>query len=216
MSSSNYKTIVSESIGEFRDRGSKFLAYAYPIDTEAETHDWIELQRKAHPKARHWCYAWRLGLDKNSYRANDDGEPSGTAGRPILGQIDSAGLTNVLVIVVRYFGGTLLGTSGLIHAYRESAKEALQTAVVVEKTVLTFIHISFDYGLMSDVMNALKKLSVEIFEKDFNENARITIGIPQDKVAETWLSFKALVLKIDENEAATIEYIGGLKWDLVD
>ena len=216
MSSSNYKTIVSESIGEFRDRGSKFLAYAYPIDTEAETHDWIELQRKAHPKARHWCYAWRLGLDKNSYRANDDGEPSGTAGRPILGQIDSAGLTNVLVIVVRYFGGTLLGTSGLIHAYRESAKEALQTAVVVEKTVLTFIHISFDYGLMSDVMNALKKLSVEIFEKDFNENARITIGIPQDKVAETWLSFKALVLKIDENEAATIEHIGGLKWDLVD
>ncbi len=212
---SKYNTIAGEAIGEFRDRGSKFLAYAYPISDENDVPFWIEVQRKAHPKARHWCYAYRLGLDKNNFRANDDGEPSGTAGKPILGQIDSAGLTNVVVIVVRYFGGTLLGTSGLINAYRESAKDALQNAQIIEKVILTHIKLVFDYGIMSDIMNALKKLNIEITSKDFNEIAILNIGIPQDIVPETWLSFKALVLKIDKDEAATIEHIGGLKWEII-
>lgn len=213
MSTAKYLTIAAASYGEFRDRGSKFMAYAYPIEQEQDTLQWIELQRKAHPKARHWCYAWRLGLDKNSYRANDDGEPSGTAGRPILGQIDSAGLTNVLVIVVRYFGGTLLGTSGLIQAYKESAKEALLAAQIIEKTVCINVKITFDYALMSDVMNAVKKLSLDIRSKDFADTASITVAIPQDAVAPTWLSFKALVMKIDEAEAATLEYLSGIKWE---
>lgn len=213
MSTAKYLTIAAASYGEFRDRGSKFMAYAYPIEQEQDTLQWIELQRKAHPKARHWCYAWRLGLDKNSYRANDDGEPSGTAGRPILGQIDSAGLTNVLVIVVRYFGGTLLGTSGLIQAYKESAKEALLAAQTIEKTVCINVKITFDYALMSDVMNAVKKLSLDILSKDFADTASITVAIPQDAVAPTWLSFKALVMKIDEEEAATLEYLSGIKWE---
>lgn len=213
MSTAKYLTIAAASYGEFRDRGSKFMAYAYPIEQEQDTLQWIELQRKAHPKARHWCYAWRLGLDKNSYRANDDGEPSGTAGRPILGQIDSAGLTNVLVIVVRYFGGTLLGTSGLIQAYKESAKEALLAAQIIEKTVCINVKITFDYALMSDVMNAVKKLSLDILSKDFADTASITVAIPQDAVAPTWLSFKALVMKIDEEEAATLEYLSGIKWE---
>lgn len=213
---SKYQTIADESIGEFRDRGSKFLAYAYPIDSEEETHIWIEHLRREHPKARHWCYAWRLGLDKNNYRANDDGEPSGTAGRPILGQIDSAGLTNVFVIVVRYFGGTLLGTSGLINAYKESAREALQNAQIIEKVVLTYVQIQFDYAIMSDVMNALKKLEINIISKDFGDNASLKIGVPEDLVVETWEKFKALVLKLDAEQAALIKHVGGLKWELLD
>ena len=120
-----YQTIRGESNGEFRDRGSKFIAYAYPVYTEEEWQEKLEAVRKAHPKARHHCYAYRLGLDGHNFRANDDGEPSGTAGRPILGQIDSFGLVNVIVIVVRYFGGTLLGASGLITAYKNSAADAL-------------------------------------------------------------------------------------------
>jgi uncharacterized YigZ family protein len=211
---SKYNTIKNESFGEFRDRGSKFLAYAYPIDSEEDTYIWIEHLKKEHPKARHWCYAWRLGLDKNNYRANDDGEPSGTAGRPILGQIDSAGLTNVLVVVVRYFGGTLLGTSGLINAYKEGAREALQNAQIIEKIVLTYIKIQFDYAIMSDVMNALKKLEINIIAKDFSDNATLKIGVPQDLVEENWEKFKASVLKLDAEQAALIKHIGGLKWEL--
>ncbi len=213
MISSKYLTLAETATGEFRDRGSKFLAYAYPIEEETEAQIHIEQLRKEHPKARHWCYAWRLGLDKNSFRANDDGEPSGTAGRPILGQIDSANLTNVVVIVVRYFGGTLLGTSGLINAYREAAKEALASAKIIEKTVCTSVTLTFDYALMSDVMNALKKLNLEVTDKIYGDNALLKIDVPQDIVAETWLKFKALILKKDLDEANTVPHIGGLKWE---
>lgn len=213
MISSKYLTLAETATGEFRDRGSKFLAYAYPIEEETEAQIHIEQLRKEHTKARHWCYAWRLGLDKNSFRANDDGEPSGTAGRPILGQIDSANLTNVAVIVVRYFGGTLLGTSGLINAYREAAKEALASAKIIEKTVCTSISLTFDYAIMSDVMNALKKLNIEVTDKIYGDNALLKIDVPQDIVAETWLKFKALILKKDLDEANTVPHIGGLKWE---
>jgi uncharacterized YigZ family protein len=214
MISSKYLTLADTATGEFRDRGSKFLAYAYPIEEETEVQIHIEQLRKEHPKARHWCYGWRLGLDKNSFRANDDGEPSGTAGRPILGQIDSANLTNVVVVVVRYFGGTLLGTSGLINAYREAAKETLVSAKIIEKVVCTNITLTFDYALMSDVMNALKKLNIEVIDKVFGDNALLTIAVPQDIVTETWLKFKALILKKDLDEANTVAHIGGLKWEL--
>jgi len=130
-----YQTIFESSIGEFKDRGSKFIAYAYPVYTEKDWQKHLEEVKKLHFKARHHCYAYRLGLDGNQFRANDDGEPSGTAGRPILGQIDSFGLTNVFVVVVRYFGGTKLGTSGLINAYRESTATAFRNAQIIEKTV---------------------------------------------------------------------------------
>ena len=128
-----YKTLSKESMAENKDRGSKFIAYSYPLSIEADFTAFLDKLKKEHPKARHHCFAWRLGIDSNRYRANDDGEPSGTAGRPILGQIDSLGLTNVGVIVVRYFGGTLLGTSGLIEAYRDSTAEALRNAEIIEK-----------------------------------------------------------------------------------
>jgi uncharacterized YigZ family protein len=210
---SKYKTISEGTIGEFRDKGSKFLAYSYPIRAEEEVAPHIEILRKEHPKARHWCYAWRIGLDKNNYRANDDGEPSNTAGRPILGQIDSFGLTNVLIIVVRYFGGTLLGTSGLIQAYRESASDALSQAEIIENVVCDFYQITFDYAQMPDVMNALKKMNIELKSKDFAEKGNVQIAIPIDEIDETLLRFKALVLKKTEEEAMLFETIEGV--DLV-
>jgi uncharacterized YigZ family protein len=130
-----YLTIAATSLGEFKEKGSKFLAYAYFVSNESDIKEKLDLLKKEHFKATHHCYAYRLGTDGKNYRANDDGEPSGTAGRPILGQIDSFGLTNLLIVVVRYYGGTKLGTSGLINAYRESAKEALSNAEKIEKII---------------------------------------------------------------------------------
>lgn len=204
----SYRTIVSESTGEFKDRGSKFIAYAAPVFTEMDCHTHLENIRKLHPKARHHCYAYRLGLDKNNYRANDDGEPSGTAGRPILGQIDSFELTNVMIVVVRYFGGTLLGTSGLIHAYKSSAAEALQQAEMEERIVEDIYNITFDYALMSNVMNAVKKLNVEIIKQEFENEGKLEIAIRQSEVPQTLLQLKSLIgnLRIEEvKEETTIE-----------
>ena len=199
-----YKTIALTSIGEFKDKGSKFIAYAIPLDChaiarndnlEADFPLFLEKIKKEHPKARHYCYAWRVGMDGNSYRANDDGEPSGTAGRPILGQIDSFGLTNVGVVVVRYFGGTLLGTSGLIAAYKESTAEAFRQAEIVDKIIEDIFEIKFEYDKMPDVMNALKRLNIKVLSQEFNESGIINIGIRQSESEQTTLHFRALVLK---------------------
>lgn len=200
-----YQTITSETIGEFKDRGSKFIAYAYPVFTESKCQQQLESVRKLHPKARHHCYAYRLGLDKNNYRANDDGEPSGTAGRPMLGQIDSFDLTNVIIIVVRYFGGTLLGTSGLINAYKSSAADALAKAEIVERIVEEVYQLKFDYALMSNVMNAVKKLNIEITQQHFENEASIEIAIRQSEVQNTLLQLKALIgnLRMEEVDAET-------------
>lgn len=130
-----YKTITSPTQAEFKDKGSRFIAFAYPIRTLADVKKYLDPLKEEHHKARHWCYAYRLGVDGTQFRANDDGEPSGSAGRPILGQIDSVGVTDVLVVVVRYFGGTLLGVPGLIHAYKEATAQALAVAEVVEKNI---------------------------------------------------------------------------------
>lgn len=200
-----YKTIAAPTTGEFKDRGSKFMAYATPLrpeaSNEADFSIFLEKIKKEHPKARHHCFAWRVGLDGNRYRANDDGEPSGTAGRPILGQIDAFGLTNIGVVVVRYFGGTLLGTSGLIAAYRESTAEALRQAVIEERIVEDFFEIRFEYNKMPDVMNALKKLSINILSQKFEEAGCLTFGIRQTEVEEKLLQIKALILKISIEEA---------------
>ena len=188
-----YRTISTRSTGEFKDRGSKFLAYAFPVFSEAECRQHLEALRKLHPKARHYCYAFRLGSNGEHYRTNDDGEPSGTAGRPILGQIDSLGLTNVLVIVVRYFGGTLLGTSGLIQAYKLSASDALAFAEIIERTVENVYRLTLDYTLLGNVMNAIKKLQLEILQQDFGDTAALEIAIRQSEAAATLRQLKALV-----------------------
>ena len=207
----SYKTIKSESRGEFKDRGSKFIAYAYPVYTAEDWQARLEEIRKTHPKARHHCYAYRLGLDNNNFRANDDGEPSGTAGRPILGQIDHFQLTNIIVIVVRYFGGTLLGTSGLINAYKNSSAAALRQAQTVNKTVEDIFKLRFDYALMSDIMNAVKKLGLEIVSKDFDNSAQLEIAVRKSKVTQTLKQIKANAAKVRIEEADELKSIEGLE-----
>ena len=205
-----YKTLSKESMAEYKDRGSKFIAYAYPLSIEADFTAFLEKLKKEHPKARHHCFAWRLGMDGYRYRANDDGEPSGTAGRPILGQIDSFGLTNVGVIVVRYFGGTLLGTSGLIEAYRESTAEALRNAEIIEKIIEDTFEIIFEYDKMPNVMNALKKLNINILSQDFNENGVIKISIRQSETDEKLIQIRAQIMKISVEETQTREDTEGV------
>ncbi|MCW5922582.1 MAG: YigZ family protein [Saprospiraceae bacterium] len=206
----HYHTLAAPATGEFKDRGSKFIAYAWPTSSEAEALAHVEALRKEHFKARHHCFAWRLSPDGSHFRANDDGEPSGTAGRPILGQIDAFGLTEVVVVVVRYFGGTLLGTSGLINAYREAAAEALRSAAIVEKIVKDTFVLDFDYALMPDVMNALKKLDINILREEYGERGLLEIGIRQSEVKDTFLKIKALLWKVSQEEAATLDWPAGL------
>ena len=209
--SDQYKTIAGASQGEFKDRGSKFIAYAFPCYTQEDWQNNLEEVKKEHFKARHHCYAYRIGMDQNNFRANDDGEPSGTAGRPILGQIDSFELTNVFIVVVRYFGGTKLGTSGLINAYRTGAQEALNNATIIEKTVEDVYEINFSYALMSEVMNGVKKLDLEILEQLFENEGHLEIAIAQSQVEETLRKLRALIAKVRIEEIDQIETIEGLE-----
>lgn len=207
----SYHTITTPGTGEFKDRGSKFFGYAAPARTEEEAMAYIESLRKEHFKARHHCFAWRLGLDGQRFRANDDGEPSGTAGRPILGQIDSMELTDVVVVVVRYFGGVLLGTSGLIQAYREAAAEALKQAEVIEMVVKDHFCFDFDYAIMPEVMHTLKTMGVEIFKEEFGNRGMIEVGIRQRDVEDTLLNIKASLWKVSTEEAATLDWPPGME-----
>lgn len=201
----DYLTIASMSEGLYKEKGSKFFAYAFPVDSDEDIKEQLEWTKKEHPKARHHCFAFRLGMDQNQYRANDDGEPSGTAGKPILGQIDSFGLTNVFVVVVRYFGGTKLGVPGLIHAYKTSTIDAFEQAEIITKTVENKYVITFGYEVMSEVMNALKKWSINVISQDFLETATIVISIPKSESESTLLHLKASILKITTEEAETKE-----------
>ena len=208
-----YQTILGESTGEYREKGSKFFAYAYPVYSEKEWQARLEEVKQIHPKARHFCFAYRLGLDGNQFRANDDGEPSGSAGRPILGQIDSFNLVNVIVIVVRYFGGTKLGVSGLIHAYKVSTADAFENASIIKKTVEDIYQLTFEYALMSEVMNAVKKLALEVIVKDFGNIGRLEIAIRQSEVEEMLPSLKAKVAKVRIEEIHKIENIDGFEME---
>ncbi|HZH54819.1 MAG TPA: YigZ family protein, partial [Sphingobacteriaceae bacterium] len=152
-----YRTILKPSEGIFRDRGSKFIGYAYPMTDENNLKDLLGEVKALHPKARHHCYAYRLTPDRSVFRINDDGEPSGSAGRPILNTLLSYDVTNVLIVVVRYFGGTLLGVPGLINAYKAAAKEALDAAEIVEKTVNDIYELTFEYLSLNDVMRVVKE-----------------------------------------------------------
>jgi uncharacterized YigZ family protein len=205
-----YQTIKSTSYGLYKEKGSKFEAYAYPVEAEEDVEDALREVRKMHPKARHHCFAYRLGMDQNQFRANDDGEPSGTAGRPILGQIDSFGLTNTLIVVVRYFGGTLLGASGLIRAYRSAAAGALEQANMVQKTQKNRYRISFHYRLMSPLMNAIKKLNLHIDRQDFGTSASLDIAIPQSESTEKLRQLKAQVAGLHLGEVDQKTKVDGM------
>lgn len=162
-----YKTINQISEGLYREKGSKFIARAYHISSESDVKDCLEQLRKEFYDARHHCYAYQLGFDKSSYRINDDGEPSGTAGRPIFGQIQSFDLTNILIVVIRYFGGTKLGISGLINAYRTSAKEAIENNSIQTRTIDEIYKIQFKYPSMNRVMKIMKDHKLEQMDQIF-------------------------------------------------
>ena len=172
-----YKTIVSASEGIYKEKSSKFLAFAIPVNSVEEIKEIIKEYRKKYFDARHVCYAYMLGHERTDFRANDDGEPSGTAGRPILGQINSRDLTNVLVVVVRYFGGILLGTGGLVTAYKEAAADALDQAEIVEKTVDEQFTIHFDYILLNDVMRIIKEVNPLVLQQIFDNECKIILSI---------------------------------------
>lgn len=172
-----YKTISKIAEGTYTEKRSKFLAFAIPVRTLDEVKEHLKFYEKKYFDARHVCYAYMLGAERSDYRANDNGEPSGTAGRPILGQINSFGLTDVLIVVVRYFGGIKLGTSGLIVAYKAAAQEALNSADIIEKTVDEDVSFSFEYPFLNDVMRIVKEESPEIVSQDFDNDCQMTLRI---------------------------------------
>jgi len=187
-----YNTIEKTAVAEYKDRGSKFLAYVYPLKEVSDFKEKLAGLKKEHPKAVHHCFAYRLGLDGNNYRVSDDGEPSGTAGRPILGQIDSKQLTNVLIVVVRYFGGTLLGVPGLINAYRTAASLALQITPVVQKPVLLPYRLQFDYTQMNDVMKVVKQFDCAVQKQETLLFCVLEMGIPRNRLDEVLFRLKEL------------------------
>lgn len=191
-----YLTIEKTSKGLYKEKGSKFISIAYPVSTENDIKEILKQVKKEYNDARHHCYAWRIGSSCEKYRYNDDGEPSSTAGKPIYGQIQSNNLTNILIVVVRYFGGKKLGVPGLIKAYKESAIDAINNNIIIEELVKKEIELIFNYDLTSAVMKVLKDDSISITNKEFNENCKI--------------DFKVNILKFDEI-ISSLKTINGLK-----
>ena len=188
MTSEFYYTIEKMATAEFKDRGSRFIAYVCPIKSAEDFKLRLNEIKKEHHKATHHCFAYRFGLDGNNFRVSDDGEPSGSAGRPILGQIDSKGLVNVLVVVVRYFGGTLLGVPGLINAYRSAAALALQTTPLVQKPVEQEFRVHFDYTKLNEVMMMVRQCNCRVVKQDIQLFCDMVLAVPKNRVAE--LSYK--------------------------
>jgi uncharacterized YigZ family protein len=178
----SYKTVTSLSQGIYKEKGSRFIALAYPVYSEDEIKEQLTKWRKEYHDAQHHCYAFRLGKDHQVYRVNDDGEPSGSAGKPIYGQILSKDLTNILIIVIRYFGGTKLGIPGLINAYKTAAKEALDQATIVEKTINVRYEIRYGYLSMNDVMKTLKEESATILDQAFDNRCQLTFSIRRNRI----------------------------------
>ena len=192
-----YKTIQELSEGVYRDKGSKFIAYLYPLSSENEIKDIIAALKAEHPKARHHCWAFRLSPDRTVFRLNDDGEPSGTAGRPILNTLLSNELTNVLAVGVRYFGGTLLGVPGLINAYKSATVEAVKNAKIIEKTVNSVFRIEFGHPQMNEVMKIVKEEDLKISNQNFDLNCSFLLEIRQSQVNKV---------------LGKLEKVEGLKW----
>ncbi len=187
-----YKTIEKESTGYFKDKGSKFHSYAFPLSNEDDVKEIVTKLKKEHHSARHHCYAWRLGTEDIRFRANDDGEPSSTAGKPILGQLQSFEVTNILLVVVRYFGGTLLGVSGLINAYRTAATEALNNAEIFEKIIERNYKVSFTYNELNEVMQLLKQENYNIVSTDFQETCSLVFSVRKSETEKAKQLFNAM------------------------
>lgn len=187
-----YRTIEKPAEGIFRDRGSKFQSYAFPLNSDAELKGILAGLKSQHPKANHHCWAMRLGIDRSVFRVNDDGEPSGTAGRPILNTLLSKDLTNLVVVVVRYFGGTLLGVPGLINAYKSATEDALANVKIVEKTLNDVYRIDFAYPQMNDMMRIIKDEELTVLSQDFDLNCSVGIGIRKMRVNQVLDKFYKL------------------------
>jgi uncharacterized YigZ family protein len=187
-----YYTIEQPSMAEFKDRGSKFFAFAYPAKDIDSCKKILAQLKKEHGKAVHHCLAYRLGVDGSTFRVSDDGEPAGSAGRPILGQIDSKGLTNVFVVVVRYFGGTLLGIPGLINAYKTATALALQLSPIIKKPIEITYELNFDYHQMNEVMLLVKQYNCSVVEQTAQLFIQLQIGIPKNRLDEVLEKLGAL------------------------
>lgn len=187
-----YKTISFDSKGQFKDRGSRFIALAFPVISEDEIKEKIALLRKEYHDARHHCFAWRLGADLERYRVNDDGEPSGSAGRPIFGQIQKSELTDILVVVIRYFGGTLLGVGGLITAYKNATIEALTSADIIEKRLEKKIELQFPYEAMNGVMKIIKEFDLAFEDQHFDLNCTLQLRVWIRHIQEVSLRFSKI------------------------
>jgi uncharacterized YigZ family protein len=195
----SYYTLQHPAEGIYKEKGSKFLAFAYPVDSETIIKERIDHLKKEYFDARHHCFAWMLGADKNHFRAFDDGEPNHSAGTPILGQIRSRGITNVLIVVVRYFGGVKLGVGGLINAYKTAAEDALNNSSIVEIEISEAVALQFDYVMLSDIMRIIKDFGLKILEQDFSSDGNMKIGVPmrqKEKLIDKLTLFKALGKKI--------------------
>ncbi len=201
MEKDTYLTLEAPATAALRERSSKFLSFAWPVQDEEQIRGQLEALRKEYYDATHHCYAWRLGPQGERFRANDDGEPSGTAGRPILGQMLSREVTDCLVVVVRYFGGTKLGVPGLIAAYKESAAAVLEAAQIVERTVDRRVEIEFSYLAMNDVMRVVKEEQPRIEKQEFDNLCRMRVAVRES-------GCEALVRKLEKIEGVNIEEIG--------
>ncbi len=197
----SYKTITNTAQAEFKDRGSRFIAFAFPVQSADDIKRCLQQLKKDHPKAVHHCFAYRLGTEGQQYRANDDGEPAGTAGKPILGQIDSKQLTDTLVVVVRYFGGTLLGVPGLINAYKTATALVLQLVPLVQKAVMVPVIIDFDHAQMNEIMRQIKAFQVLVLQQEINLFCRVNVHVPK-------ANFDAFMENIGEIRGVTITVKG--------
>jgi uncharacterized YigZ family protein len=192
-----YRTIEKPSEGLFKDKGSRFISYAFNIASEEQVKEIVLSIKKEHHSARHHCYAWRLGTNPPVFRVNDDGEPSSTAGKPILGQIQSFELTNILIVVVRYFGGTLLGVSGLINAYRNAALDAINNARIVEKLIEKSLLIEFDYSVMNEVMKIFKDEKLPQVDPQYDLNCRVKTFVrlgESERIEKNFLKIEGLII----------------------
>jgi uncharacterized YigZ family protein len=198
-----YTTIKQATEALFKDRGSKFLAFAYPIKNEQEVKKYLDALRGLHHKANHHCYAYRLGIDRSQFRVNDDGEPSGSAGRPILNVLLSKDVTNILVVVVRYFGGTLLGVPGLINAYKSATVEALAEAELIQKTLNDVYEISFDFEVMNDVMRVVKEFGLKISNQTYDNRCTLTIEVRKSTLNQ-------VLTKMEQIDSANTKYLSTL------
>ncbi len=179
-----YYTIETSAVAELKERGSKFLAYSFPLKNVKDFKIHMQEIKKEHPKANHHCFAYKIGVDGNIFRSSDDGEPSGTAGKPIMGQIESKNLTNTLIIVVRYFGGTLLGVPGLITAYKTAASLVLQCTPIVQKAVEINYELQFNYTEMNDVMRIIKQFNCTVNKNEMQLFCILQIGVPKNQLSE--------------------------------